>query len=50
MLATLQYVTETRFTGQEFEMRGAGQQQIVGHEERIMGGPPVNYCNSNLCM
>ena len=36
-----QYVVETRFTGQEHEVAGAAQQQIVGHQERIIPGPPA---------
>lgn len=36
----LQYVVETRFTGQEHEVAGGAQQQVVGHQERIIPGPP----------
>lgn len=38
-LPVMQYVVETRFTGQEHEVSGAAQQQIVGHQERIVSGP-----------
>ena len=43
MLVILQYVTETRFTGEEHEIAGATQQQVVGHAERYISGIPVNY-------
>lgn len=36
----VQYVVETRFTGHEHEVSGAAQQQVVGHQERIISGPP----------
>ena len=41
LLTVMQYVVETRFTGQEHEVAGAAQQQIVGHQERIIPGPPA---------
>lgn len=46
----MQYVTETRFTGQEYQMQGSSQQQVVGHQERIVGAAPVNYGNNDLYM
>ena len=39
----LQYVVETRYTGEEHEIEGATQQQILGHHERIIAAPPVNF-------
>ena len=46
----LQYVVETRYTGEEREIDGAAQQHIVGHHERIIAAPPVNSCTSDMCM
>ena len=37
----LQYVVETRYTGEEHEIPGASQQAIVGHHERVIPSPPV---------
>ncbi|KAL3147575.1 hypothetical protein ABBQ38_014628 [Trebouxia sp. C0009 RCD-2024] len=45
-----QYVVETRYTGEEHEIEGAGQQQILGHHERIIAAPPVNFCTSDQYM
>ncbi|KAL3162284.1 hypothetical protein ABBQ32_009976 [Trebouxia sp. C0010 RCD-2024] len=45
-----QYVVETRYTGEEHEIEGASQQQILGHHERIIAAPPVNFCTSDQCM
>ncbi len=45
-----QYVVETHFTGEEREMAGAAQQQVVGHKERYISGVPVNYGNNDLYM
>ena len=38
----LQYVVETRYTGEEHEVPGASQQAIVGHHERVIASPPVS--------
>lgn len=46
----LQYVVETRYTGEEREIDGAAQQHIVGHHERIIAAPPVNSCTGDMCM
>ena len=46
----LQFVVETRYTGEEHEVEGAAQQQIVGHHERIIAAPPVNSCFDDMCM
>lgn len=37
----VQYVVETRFTGQEHEVPGPSQQQVVGHQERIISGASI---------
>lgn len=44
----LQYVVETRYTGEEHEVGGAGQQQILGHHERIIAAPPVSLCTDGM--
>ena len=46
----VQYVVETRYTGEEHELDGARQQQILGHHERIIAAPPVNFCTDDMCM
>lgn len=46
----MQFVVETRYTGEEHEVEGAAQQQIVGHHERIIAAPPVNSCTDDMCM
>ena len=48
----LQYVVEAHYTGEEHELAGAAQQQVVGHKERYIPGPPstVNYSHGNLYM
>lgn len=46
----LQYVVEARYTGQEHEVAGATQQQVVGHKERYISGLPVNYSSKDLYM
>ena len=38
----LQYVVETRYTGEEHEVPGANQQAIVGHHERVIAAPLVS--------
>ena len=50
VLCCLQFVVETRFTGEEHELDGGAQQQVVGHKERYLSGPPVNYGNNDLYM
>ncbi len=47
-LLTVQYVVEARYTGEEHELVGAAQQQIVGHKERYIPGVPINYANNDL--
>ena len=44
----LQYVVEARYTGEEHELAGAAQQQVVGHKERYISGVPINYGNNDL--
>ncbi len=44
----LQYVVETRYTGEEHEVGGAAQQQILGHHERIIAAPPVSLCTDGI--
>ncbi|DBB00955.1 hypothetical protein WJX77_000085 [Trebouxia sp. C0004] len=43
-----QYVVEARYTGEEHELAGAAQQQVVGHKERYILGVPINYANNDL--
>lgn len=47
-----QYVMEAHYTGEEHELAGAAQQQVVGHKERYIPGPPstANYSNGSMCM
>ena len=45
---SMQYVVEARYTGEEHELAGATQQQIVGHKERYIPGVPINYANNDL--
>ncbi len=47
-LLSMQYVVEARYTGEEHELAGAAQQQIVGHKERYIPGVPINYANNDL--
>ena len=44
----MQYVVEARYTGEEHELAGATQQQIVGHKKRYIPGVPINYANNDL--
>jgi len=44
----VQYVVEARYTGEEHELAGAAQQQVVGHKERYIPGVPINYANNDL--
>ena len=44
----LQYVVETRYTGEEHEVGGTAQQQILGHHERIIAAPPVSLCTHGI--
>ena len=37
----LQYVVETRYTGEEHEVPVASQ-HVVGHHERVISAQPVN--------
>lgn len=48
----LQYVVEAHYTGQEHEVAGAAQQQVVGHKERYVATPPstFDYDNRGLYM
>ncbi len=48
LLVSMQYVVEARYTGEEHELAGAAQQQIVGHKERYIPGVPINYANNDL--
>ncbi len=45
---SVQYVVEARYTGEEHELAGAAQQQVVGHKERYIPGVPINYANNDL--
>lgn len=47
-LLSVQYVVEARYTGEEHELVGAAQQQVVGHKERYIPGVPINYANNDL--
>ncbi len=47
-LDVLQYVVETRYTGEEHEVGGAAQQQILGHHERIITAPPVSLYTDSI--
>ena len=46
----VQYVVEARYTGEEHEVAGATQQQVVGHKERYISALPVNYGNRDSYM